>query len=72
MLKGRALPGAGYVTATAKRLGEDKFFSGAFDVFRNISAIFFVFCLVEKIYFVYLQPEKGVVPTNNHKYKLRI
>lgn len=42
-----------------KRLGEDWFFSGAFDVFYYISAIFLAFCLVIKINFVYLQAVKG-------------
>ena len=57
-----ALPGDGfltsrYETSTGKRLGEDKFFSGAFVVFYNISTIFRAFCLVVKIIFVYLQTE---------------
>lgn len=34
------MTGDGYVAATVKRLGEDKFFSGAFDVFRYISDFF--------------------------------
>lgn len=43
-----------------KRLGEDMFFSGAFVVFRHISAIFCVFCLVIFGNFVYLHTVKGV------------
>lgn len=43
------------MTATAKRLGEDRFFFGAFDVFRHISTIFRAFCLVVMENFVYLQ-----------------
>lgn len=39
------LPGDRYLAATAKRLGEEWFFSGAFVVFRNISVIFRAFCL---------------------------
>lgn len=53
------MTGDGYVTAIVKRLGEERFFSGAFGVFRHISAIFCVFCLVVKINFVYLQSEWG-------------
>lgn len=49
-----------YVAAMGKRLGEDKFFSGAFDVFRHISDIFLAFCLVVMRNFVYLQAVKGV------------
>ena len=48
------------MASTAKRLGEDKFFSEAFGVFRHISAIFRVFCLVVKKNFVYLHTVKGV------------
>ena len=40
---------------TGKRLGEDQLFSGAFGVFRCISAIFRAFCLVVLRFFVYLQ-----------------
>lgn len=40
-----------------KRLGEDMFFSGAFVVFRHISAIFRVFCLVILGNFVNLPTE---------------
>ena len=54
------LPGDGYVAAMGKRLGEDRFFFGAFGVFYYISAIFCLFCLVEMIYFVYLHIVKGV------------
>ena len=43
--------------STAKRLGEDSFFSGAFVVFCRVSAIFRIFCLVILRYFVYLQAE---------------
>ncbi len=46
--------------STAKRLGEDWFFSGAFVVFCCISTIFRAFCLVEKRNLVYLQTVKGV------------
>ena len=64
------------MASTAKRLGEDKFFSGAFDVFRHISAIFRVFCLVVLGFFVYLQAEKGAAPICAPEYnelkKLRI
>ena len=56
MLKGRALPGD--VASTDKRLGEDRLFSGAFGVFRSISAIFCLFCLVVMEFFVNL-PAKG-------------
>ncbi len=52
------MTGDGYVTAIVKRLGEDRFFSGAFVVFRHISAIFCVFCLVVLGNFVYL-PRSG-------------
>ncbi len=48
------------MTSTAKRLGEDKFFSGAFDVFCHISAIFRAFCLVIKSFLLNLQPEKAL------------
>ena len=41
----------------AKRLGEDRFFSGVF-VFCLISDIFRSFCLVIMKYFVYLQAER--------------
>lgn len=50
------------MASTAKRLGEDKFFSGAFVVFRSISAIFRAFCLVVLRNFVYLQAVKDVTP----------
>lgn len=36
-------PARGQVASTAKRLGEELFFSGAFVVFRHISAIFMRF-----------------------------
>lgn len=51
------MTGDGFLTSTVKRLGEDMLFSGAFDVFRYISDIFCVFCLVVKRFFVYLQSE---------------
>lgn len=38
------LTGDGYVASTAKRLGEEGFFSEAFVVFHHISVIFRVFC----------------------------
>lgn len=38
----------------AKRLGEDRFFSGAFVVSCHIFVIFCAFCLVVKNYFVNL------------------
>lgn len=47
------------MASTAKRLGEDKFFSGAFVVFCHISVIFRTFCLVVFKNFVYLQAMKG-------------
>lgn len=43
-----------------KRLGEDRFFFGAFVVFDCIFAIFRAFCLEVKRFFVYLQAKKGV------------
>lgn len=45
---------------TGKRLGEDRFFSGAFGVFLQISVFFREFCLVIKEIFVYLHTSKGV------------
>ena len=45
------------MASTAKRLGEDKFFSGAFVVFCHISVIFREFCLVVLGNFVYLPTE---------------
>lgn len=57
--KHRPLPRDGYVASTAKRLGEERFFSEAFVVFHYISVIFRVFCLVIKRIFVYLQTIKG-------------
>ena len=45
------------MVSTAKRLGEDWLFSGAFVVFCRVSAIFRIFCLVILRYFVYLQAE---------------
>lgn len=48
-----------FVASTAKRLGEDCFFSGAFGVFRHIAAIFCEFCLVVFGNFVYLQALMG-------------
>ena len=54
------MAGDGYVAATGKRLGEDRFFSGAFVVFRCISEILCAFCLVVLRFFVYLQTTKGV------------
>lgn len=47
------------MTSTFKRLREESFFSGAFVVFRHISAIFRVFCLVVFGFFVYLHTVKG-------------
>lgn len=52
--------GGHYLAATAKRPGEDRFFFGAFGVFRCICAIFRAFCLVVMRKFVYLQTTKGV------------
>ena len=43
-----------------KRLGKELIFSEAFGVFRHISAIFRVFCLVIFGNFVYLHTVKGV------------
>lgn len=48
------------MASTAKRLGEEWFFSEAFVVFRHISVIFRVFCLEVIRFFVYLQTVKGV------------
>ena len=48
------------MASTAKRLGEDKFFSGAFVVFCHISVVFREFCLVVLSFFVYLHIVKGV------------
>lgn len=48
------------MAATAKRLGEVIFFSGAFGVFFYNNAIFCAFCLVIIIYFVYLHALKGI------------
>lgn len=48
-----------------KRLGENRFFSGAFVVFRYISTIFRTFCLEVMIYFVYLQTDGLVSPSLN-------
>lgn len=44
----------------AKRLGEERPFSGAFGVFYHFSVIFRAFCLVTKRNFVYLHSVKGV------------
>lgn len=64
------------MASTAKRLGEDKFFSGAFVVFCHISVIFREFCLVVLGNFVYLQAVKGVAPISDPEYnklkKLRV
>lgn len=56
--QGSPLSGDRFVASTGKRPGEDKFFSGAFVVFRRISAIFRKFCLVVMEFFVNL-PAKG-------------
>ena len=48
------------VAAMGKRLGEEWFFSEAFDIFRHISTIFRVLCLVVLGNFVYLHTVKGV------------
>jgi hypothetical protein len=48
------------VTSTFKRLREESLFSGAFVVFRHISDIFRLICLVVMRNFVYLQTVKGV------------
>ena len=53
------------MTSTFKRLREDRFFSGAFVVFRHISEIFRLICLVVMRNFVYLQTVKGV-DANSH------
>ena len=50
------------MTSTDKRLGEDRFFSGAFDVFYHFSVIFRAFCLVIRRKFVYLHAVKGFLP----------
>jgi hypothetical protein len=53
------LAGDRFVISIAKRLGEEWFFFEAFAVFRRISDIFRVFCLVVFGFFVYLQTVKG-------------
>lgn len=63
------------MASTAKRLGEDKFFSGAFVVFRNIFVVFRMFCLAVKRNLVFLQAEKALLPTaapSIKVYKLKI
>lgn len=47
------------MASTAKCLGEEWFFSEAFVVFRRISDIFRVFCLVVFGFFVYLHTVRG-------------
>lgn len=54
------LAGDRFVISIAKRPGKERFFSGAFAVFRRISDIFRVICLVIKRIFVYLHTVKGV------------
>ena len=66
------LPARGqYVAATGKRFGEDRFFSGAFVVFRCISVIFRVFCLMVKRNIVYLQTDGLVCVTAIASYKAK-
>ncbi len=50
------------MASTAKRLGEDKFFSGAFGVLCHISVIFREFCLVVKRILLNLHTEKVLSP----------
>ena len=56
------------MASTAKRLGEDCSFSGAFVVFCSISVIFRVFCLMVKRKFVYLQSDELVCVTASASY----
>lgn len=60
--------GGRFVASTAKRLGEYRFFSGAFVVFHRIFVIFRAFCLVGKRNFVYLRTEKGFAPISKPEY----
>lgn len=52
------MPRDRYVTSIAKRLGEDRLFSGALGVFYHISVIFRAVCLVVLGNFVYLPTER--------------
>lgn len=62
------MPGDRFLTGIAKRLGEDRFFSGAFVVYCHIFIFFRVFCLVVKRNFVYLQAVKGVATISFPEY----
>lgn len=60
-----------FLTSTAKRLGEVQSFSRAFVVFRYISVIFRVFCLMVKRKFVYLQSDELVCVTAIASYRAK-
>lgn len=61
----------GGLTSTAKRVGEDRFFSGAFVVTSCISAIFRLICSVILRFSVYLQSDKLVCVTAIASYKAK-
>lgn len=58
----------GDVTETAKRLGEDCFFFGAFVVFRHISAIFLHVLFGGKENFIKFATRKDVAPISDSEY----
>ncbi len=61
------MPWSRHVTSMAKRLGEDRLFSGAFFVFCSIFAIFRRFCLeVNKLILIFASESMEPVPSGSH------